>query len=99
MRFDDLIHAKAKIDAEIELRIAKERRELVEALGRFQGSSKPSRQNGSAARGSNLKGKKLPALYRNPKNHDETWAGRGNRPRWLKAALKGGKKLEAFAIK
>jgi DNA-binding protein H-NS len=30
--------------------------------------------------------------YRNPANAKETWAGRGNRPRWLVAALKGGKK-------
>ena len=27
-----------------------------------------------------------------------TWAGRGNRPRWLTEAIKGGKKLEDFAI-
>ena len=34
-----------------------------------------------------------------PAKAPETWAGRGNRPRWLVAALKGGKKLEAFAIR
>ena len=36
-----------------------------------------------------------------PKYRDEqgnTWAGRGNRPRWLVEALKAGKKLEDFAI-
>jgi DNA-binding protein H-NS len=37
--------------------------------------------------------------YRNPSNRKETWAGRGNRPRWLVAALKGGKKrLADFAV-
>jgi hypothetical protein len=36
--------------------------------------------------------------YRNPENSAETWAGRGLRPRWLVAAIKGGKKLEDFAI-
>jgi H-NS histone family len=36
--------------------------------------------------------------YRNPDNPAETWAGRGLRPRWLTAALKGDKKLEDFAI-
>jgi DNA-binding protein H-NS len=36
--------------------------------------------------------------YRNPENPAETWAGRGLRPRWLVAALKGGKKVEDFAI-
>jgi hypothetical protein len=36
--------------------------------------------------------------YRNPDNPNETWAGRGLKPRWLAAAIKGGKKLEDFAI-
>jgi DNA-binding protein H-NS len=41
----------------------------------------------------------LVAKYRNPANAKETWAGRGNRPRWLVAALKGGKKkLAGFEV-
>jgi H-NS histone family len=36
--------------------------------------------------------------YRNPENPAETWAGRGLRPWWLVAAIKGGKKLEDFTI-
>jgi DNA-binding protein H-NS len=36
--------------------------------------------------------------YRNPENPEETWAGRGLKPRWLAAAIKGGKKLEDFQI-
>jgi hypothetical protein len=36
--------------------------------------------------------------YRNPENPAETWAGRGLKPRWLTAAIKGGKKIEDFAI-
>src|SRR5262249_7542130 len=36
--------------------------------------------------------------YRNPENPAETWAGRGLKPRWLTAAMKGGKSLEDFAI-
>ena len=35
-----------------------------------------------------LKGKKVPPKYRGPSG--ETWAGRGARPRWLVAALRGG---------
>ena len=46
--------------------------------------------------GSVLKGRKVPAKYRSPSG--ETWAGRGARPRWLVAAIKGGKKLEDFLI-
>src|SRR5262245_15053422 len=46
--------------------------------------------------GSALKGRKVPPRYRSPSG--ETWAGRGARPRWLVAAIKGGKKLEDFLI-
>jgi len=46
--------------------------------------------------GSPLRGKKVPPKYRSPSG--ETWAGRGAKPRWLVAAIKGGKKLEDFLI-
>jgi DNA-binding protein H-NS len=36
--------------------------------------------------------------YRNPKNLAETWAGRGRQPRWLRAQLRSGKKLDDFRI-
>jgi DNA-binding protein H-NS len=36
--------------------------------------------------------------YRNPKKPAETWAGRGKQPRWLKAQLRSGKKLDDFRI-
>jgi DNA-binding protein H-NS len=43
-----------------------------------------------------LKGMKVPPKYRSPSG--DTWAGRGARPRWLVAAIKGGKKLDDFLI-
>ena len=46
--------------------------------------------------GSALKGKKVPPKYRGPSG--ETWAGRGARPRWLVAAIRGGRKLDDFLI-
>jgi DNA-binding protein H-NS len=36
--------------------------------------------------------------YRNPERPMETWAGRGKQPRWLKAQLRSGKKLDDFKI-
>jgi len=47
-------------------------------------------------RGSVLKGRKVPPKYRSASG--ETWAGRGARPRWLVAAIKGGRKLDDFLI-
>ena len=37
--------------------------------------------------------------YRNPKNRQETWAGRGKQPRWVKGQIKSGKKLDDFLIR
>jgi len=41
----------------------------------------------------------VPPKYRDPKNPENTWTGRGRPPRWLAAAMKGGKaKKEDFLI-
>lgn len=36
--------------------------------------------------------------YRNPANHAETWAGRGAKPEWVRAALESGKSLDDLKI-
>jgi len=46
--------------------------------------------------GSALKGRKVPPKYRS--RSGDTWAGRGAKPKWLVAAIKGGKKLDDFLI-
>ena len=46
--------------------------------------------------GSVLKGRRVPPKYRGPSG--ETWAGRGAKPRWLVAVIKGGKKPDDFLI-
>ena len=99
MAFDELLLAKGKIEAEIELRSARERSRLIEAIGELRGVAAAKSATARHSHPHALKGRKLPPRYRNPKNRKETWAGRGNRPRWLVAALKGGKKLEAFAVR
>jgi len=43
-----------------------------------------------------LAGRKAPVKYRDRAGN--TWAGRGAKPRWLVAAIKGGKKLDDFLI-
>lgn len=40
-----------------------------------------------------------PVKYRNPNNPEETWSGRGRKPRWLTVALTSvGANLEDFAV-
>jgi DNA-binding protein H-NS len=101
MSFDDLVALRDNVIRTITSKAAGARRELetklaaLEGLGvGFGGGAK----RGPKPRGSKLKGRKVPAKYRNPKNRDETWAGRGATPRWLRAYLKTGHKLEEFAI-
>jgi len=54
---------------------------------------------GSTGKGKSLKGRKVPPKYRNPKNSDETWTGRGRQPKWLAAELARGRSLSSFLIK
>ena len=99
MTFDELIKTKAEVEAAIQLHIAGEHRQLLEAIGKLASAHTKETRAPSGLRRHALKGTKLAPRYRNPKDRRETWAGRGHRPRWLVAALKGGKKLEAFAIR
>ena len=46
---------------------------------------------------SSVRGSKVAAKYRDP-DSGTTWSGRGLKPKWLKAAIEGGKKIEDFAI-
>jgi DNA-binding protein H-NS len=50
--------------------------------------------------GKGRKGKGSVAVkYRDPKNRENTWTGRGRMPRWMAAATKGGKaKKEDFLV-
>ncbi len=36
--------------------------------------------------------------YVNPQNAEQTWTGRGRRPKWVEAELAGGKNLEDILI-
>jgi DNA-binding protein H-NS len=70
------------------------RRQAIEAE-----IAKLDRFNGGPARGrSGMRLGKAPAKYRDPKNPENHWAGRGLPPRWMTAAIKAGKKREDFAI-
>ena len=43
-------------------------------------------------------GPKSPPKYRNPKDPEKTWAGKGRKPGWIVEALEKGKKLKDFEI-
>ncbi|MDO9278490.1 MAG: H-NS histone family protein [Polaromonas sp.] len=53
--------------------------------------------SGKVSTGSASAGRKVAPKYRN-KETGETWTGRGLQPKWIKAAVATGKKLEEFII-
>jgi DNA-binding protein H-NS len=101
MSFDDLVALRDNVVRIISSKAEATRRELETKLAALDGLGLGiggGAKRGPKPRGSKLKGRKVPPKYRNPKNRAETWAGRGATPRWLRAYLKAGHKLEEFAI-
>jgi DNA-binding protein H-NS len=84
---------KAKLNAQDRSRA--DLREKVEAMVAAAGF-KMSDIFGAGRGG---KGRKVAAKYANPDDPNETWTGRGRKPRWLAARLKDGDKLDKFLIK
>jgi DNA-binding protein H-NS len=86
---------KSKIEAAINAKVSERRRQLeteLSKLARFGGGGKVIKFGRGGQKGP------VAPKYRNPENRDETWAGRGLKPRWLSAAIKGGRKLDDFLI-
>ena len=92
MSVETLIDLRKRVDEALHQHRAEIEKQL-ERITAFAvvGGARVVRGGGSA-----LKGRKVPPKYRGPSG--ETWAGRGAKPRWLVAAIKGGKKLDDFLI-
>jgi DNA-binding protein H-NS len=86
------VEALMSLRDQVDKRLLECRAELEKQLAALDGQPQ-----GKAIRiGSSLMGRKVPPKYRGPSG--ETWAGRGARPVWLVAAIKGGKKIDDFLI-
>lgn len=55
-------------------------------------------KNAGTRKPSKAAGTKVAPKFRNPANPTETWAGRGQQPRWLSALTAQGRALEEFRI-
>ena len=90
--------ASMSVDALLELRddigkvLSQKAVQLEAQLSRLGGAV----GSGRRGRGSAMKGRKVPAKYRDKEGN--TWAGRGAQPVWLRENLKAGAKLEDFAV-
>jgi DNA-binding protein H-NS len=77
---------------------------VTELFGSAAAAKPPSKaKSGSPAKKtrkpSKAAGSKVAPKFRNPANPTETWAARGQQPKWLAAEIAKGRKLEEFAIK
>jgi DNA-binding protein H-NS len=88
------VEALMNLREEVDETLLKRRAEIEAQLARM--GAVVGRRGVGRTGGSVLRGRKVPPKYRGPSG--ETWAGRGARPRWLVAAIKGGKKLDDFLI-
>lgn len=57
------------------------------------------KETGRRRKTTKKKGTKLKPKYQNPNNPEQTWTGRGNRPRWVVSALESGMTLDDLRIK
>jgi DNA-binding protein H-NS len=84
------VQALMSLRDQVEERLQECRAKIEKELAALDG------QKGNSSK-SAMKGTKVPPKYRSPSG--ETWAGRGQRPKWMVAAMKKGKKMESFLIK
>ncbi|MEL7104424.1 MAG: H-NS histone family protein [Pseudomonadota bacterium] len=64
--------------------------DLADLLG--DAPKKPGRKKAAAKKAP------LPAKYKNPKDANQTWSGRGRQPEWYKAAIAAGKTPKSLEI-
>jgi DNA-binding protein H-NS len=85
---------RAEVEAMIATKVAERRQELESQLSQLLEIS----GSGNSRRRGHGKTRIVAAKYRNPKNADEVWSGRGRMPVWLAAEIKAGKDREDFLI-
>jgi DNA-binding protein H-NS len=97
MSIDKLMKFKDQIEAALASKVTEQRHALELQLSKLDRFEVGKGRGKSASGRGGARGAVAPK-YRNPEDPAETWAGRGLKPRWLTAAIKGGKSLEDFAI-
>jgi DNA-binding protein H-NS len=91
MSIEKLVQLKSDVEEMLSQKVSEERRALQQELSKLGGYTGGKK----AKRG--IRGGAVAPKYRDPET-GATWAGRGLKPRWLTAAMKSGKSLEAFSI-
>ncbi len=97
----ELLERKAALEKEIEVTRRQERAHAVSqvrALMSEFGITMADLSGKGVAKTSSTAGSKVAVKYRDGTTGN-TWSGRGLQPKWLKAALAKGRKIEEFAVR
>ncbi len=93
-----LLEQKAALDKQIETTLKQERSGVISQIkSLMEHHGLTVADLGLKKAGATKKGGTVAAKYRN-QSTDEAWSGRGLQPKWLRAALQNGHKLEDFAV-
>jgi DNA-binding protein H-NS len=114
MSLPELLRLRERIQAALANKIEQERQELEQRMkhsaldltgggsrgvvGRGRRSRVSARSMRGNGRANPLKGRTVAPKYRDPENPSQTWAGRGQAPRWLTAYEQQGRKRDEFLI-
>lgn len=100
MSIDELWMLHEQVAEILTTRISNEKAELekrLRRLGRAFGDRRIDIE-ASESRSDRRPYPRVAPKYFNPSKPSETWSGRGKTPRWLKAQLETGRKVEDFRI-
>ena len=95
-QLEDLIQRARARQEELVKEKASKLREKISALVKAEGFGIEDVFGGGGKRAGVRR--KVKPKYRNPADPDQTWTGRGKRPRWYSAALAAGKKEKDLLI-
>jgi DNA-binding protein H-NS len=103
MDFDELWLLHEQLTQILSEKISAEKLELEKRLAQLNmadpiSEAKSSSTEKTTDRRPRRKYPKVLPKYYNPSAPDETWSGRGKKPRWLAVALQSGQRLEEFRI-
>ncbi|KUJ73772.1 transcriptional regulator [Ruegeria marisrubri] len=94
----ELLELRDKIEIALKDAEQRERQEALRAAEKAaaQFGFSLAELSGDARRGT--KGTKAKPKYRNPRNPEQTWTGRGRKPQWIHDALKNGADISDLEI-
>jgi DNA-binding protein H-NS len=94
MTADELWTLHEKIQAMLSTKLDAKKHELERRLAQINGHDDTPGEGAKQRRPY----PKVQPKYRNPDRPFETWSGRGKKPRWLRAQLRSGKKINDLLI-